>query len=47
MEQVRAERQELLEGTEQEGVRTGFSAWRVSLKGRRFCMHDAVRLMPP
>ena len=45
MEQVRAERQELLDGTKQEGVSTGFSGWRVSLKGRRFCMHDAVRLV--
>lgn len=46
MGQVRAERQELLEGTEQKGFSTGYSGWRVSLKGQRFCIHDAVRLVP-
>ena len=41
--QVRAGRQALLEDTEQKGFSTGYSGWRMSLKGQRFCIHDAVR----
>lgn len=39
---VREERAALLKDTEEKGFSTGYSGWRVSLKGRRFCIHDAV-----